>query len=383
MIGGSGLAAVGAYGAYSSLRNDADSRDFDAGRIGDVNVSTADEPEEYEARTRSGSMLRGITPTERNVERLEPIEAWVGEPHAVIGFFIDMGQSHEEIERLVLHHLQATWERGQVPHVFWQPFFPADDDTSSEINREIASGRYDETIKTWAEILSAWVYDEDGHHRRVYLNLAPEFNGDWSPWSPAVGDDSEEDFVAMWRHIHDIVSDTGLTSEFVQWIWTLDNTTRNVDREACYPGDDYVDWCGIHGYNWTTWIPWQTPSEVYDETISFIRSVADKPIAITEFGSSSETEDDERDPQKKNEWIADTYDYMEDEDIRLSLYFNVERETDWAVFDSEYGPAQADIDGESVNVYPAYREAMRSSGMLGPHPDHPRVLTDEEFAGKF
>ncbi len=381
-IGAGGIATVGAYGAYSALV-----RNGEPTNISDTpdNETLASDPVpvDTDARTRDGAMLRGVSPRARDVTVLDPFEEWLGEKHAVVGLFIDMGKEDEEIHRIVNSVFESVWSRGQVPHIFWQPFFPDLESTPAEINEELADGEYDDTIHAWADTLSAWGWDDSGRHRRVYLNLAPEFNGDWSPWSPAVGDESEEDFVDMWRHVHDILSDAGLTDPYTQWIWTVDRTTRGVDREACYPGDDYVNWCGIHGYNWVGWEAWQSPAEVYGESIDFLRGLTEKPIAITEFGTSSETEDGGHDPERKAAWISEAYKYLLGEDIRMTLYFDMIKETDWAVFDTEHGTETVEIGGREYRGYSEYKEAVTETGIMGPHPNHPRLLTDTEFAGEW
>ena len=332
-------------------------------------------------QTRAGDVLFGVAPPPPE-SLFDPFEAWLGEQHAVVGVFVDMGASEEKIESSVHETFEGIWQRGHVPHGYFQPFFPTREDTSNEINRAIAAGEYDETLQIWAETLAEWAQEGDTE-RRIYLNLAPEFNGDWSPWSPAVGDEDEDDFVEMWRHTHDLFAASGLEYEHVQWIWTLNNSTRGVDRRACYPGDDYVDWAGIHGYNWTNWGIWQSAEDVYDATVSTIRSITDNPIAITEFGTSSETESGDHDAERKNEWIIDAFDYLHEEDIRMALWFNLVKETDWSVFGGEYGLESVNAGEEEFLAYPAYRDAVTEDAVLGSHPNYELPVTEDEFAGRF
>ena len=378
--GAAGVAGMGAYGVYSTFIRDPPVGT--PGEIPDVNLSDTTLPE-YSLEDRAGWTLLGITPPSRDFTVLDPVEEWLGRRPAIIGIFIDIGQPEGEIWRLTNSIVESAWNRGHVPHIFWQPFLPSQEDASTEVNRDIAEGEYDDEIQRWADSLAAWVYEDDGDHRRLYLNLAPEFNGDWSPWSPAVGDEDEADFVDMWHHVHDIFTDNGLDSNFVQWIWTLDNTTRGVDREACYPGDSYVDWCGVHAYNWAKREPWQSPEDLYGPTVDFVRGITDKPIALTEFASSSELGGGGHDPERKNDWIEDAFRYIRENDIKMTLYFNLTKETDWAVFGGEHGVETVDIGNRSYPAYPAYRDAVTQEGVLGPRSEHPRILSDEEFAGDF
>lgn len=377
-----GVTGVGGYGLYTSTFRDRDDPAA-AGPVSAGDDTEANDPEEYDIETRDGWLLLGVSPSTRDVQALDPFESWLGKQHAVVGKFIDMGVPDDEIERIVYSLLETTWQRGHVPHVFWQPFFGSREETSDEVCSEVANGEHDDRIDTWARTLADWVAREDEPDRRLFVNFAPEMNGDWIPWSPAVGNDTEADFVAMWHHVHEAMADAGLRDDHVKWIWTLDNSTRGVDREAVYPGDDYVDWVGIHGYNWTNWGSWETPEEVYHSTFETIRSITDKPLAITEFGCSPEDEDGDPDPGRKEEWIHDAYDYFQAAGVRMTLWFNITKETDWAVFDAEHGADIATVDGTDYEVFPAYRETMDDDAVLGPHPDHPRHVTDEEFAGQF
>ncbi|WP_435348871.1 glycoside hydrolase family 26 protein [Haloarchaeobius sp. HRN-SO-5] len=380
VMGSVGVAGVGSYGVYTSLIRDGESDGFTDGpadRDGPGTQTT------FDAEPRDGTMLFGLTPTQAGTERLALLERWLEKRPLVVGKFVDIGISDDDIRWYVYSLLETLWNRGHVPHLFWQPFFGSHEGTSANVTREVANGEHDGRIEAWADALADWARNSQVPDRRLYLNLAPEMNGDWSPWSPATGDTTEADFVDMWRHVHDLVTDAGLTGSHVQWIWTIDNTTRDVDVEACYPGDEYVDWTGLHGYNWANWGVWSPPEEVYTEKLDLLRSISDRPIAVTEFGCSSETVDGDYDPSKKSQWITDVFEYFTGADVKMSLWFNSTKETDWAVFGSEYGTDSVSLDGQSYTVYPAYQRAMNEPGVLTAYPDHPRLLTDEEFAGDF
>ena len=74
-----------------------------------------------------------------------------------------------------------------------------------------------------------------------------------------------------------------------------------------YPGDEYVDWVGMNGYNWGTsvyWVScpcqskWESFSQVFDRTYNQLVALTDKPIFIGEFASSE-------DGGNKAKWISD------------------------------------------------------------------------------
>ena len=334
-----------------------------------------------EPGARDGQLLLGISPEALDLDELSAMEHWLGQRHAIVVRFWDLGINEETIEANVEGGLTGLWRNGYIPLVMLQPFFG--DETPTDITRQIANGKHDETIDHWARILGNWVNQgRTPHDRRVYLSVAPEMNGDWTPWSPAAGDTDEQDFIDMWRAIHDRFVDAGLEDHRAQWMWTVNHTSRDTSIDALYPGDDYVDWTSIHGYNWYRWGGWADAEHIYGGAIRRIRRTTDRPLAITEFGCSSEVADG-HDPERKGKWIRETFDYFHEQDIRMACIFNIDKETDWAVFGGERGTATTEVGGEPRNVYPAYREVVQDRDVLGPHPEHRRILADDEFMGRF
>ncbi|WP_170938233.1 glycoside hydrolase family 26 protein [Halorubrum sp. Hd13] len=381
LTGAAAAATIGGYQTVASLSESPDNTSPDQNQSDHGSADTDDLGPEESYESREGDILTGITPGVLDRPGREALDTWLGMDHAVEVSFVDVGMTHRGITYYLEQTLDQIWERRRVPMVMFQPAIEEDGETSSEINRHIANGEHDELFESWADKFAAWIYAEE-YPRRAYINLAPEFNGDWSPWSPAVGDTDETDFVEMWRRIHDIFSDTELDSEHIQWVWSMDTSTRGVDVSACYPGGDYVDWVGIHGYNWDGWGGWMSPAEHYDGVLETVRSITDRPIAFTEFSTSAQVEDG-FDPERKAEWIYDVYAYFLEENVRMACWYNDEPDVDWAIFGGEHGVETVTVEGIEYRVYPAYREVVNESGMLGAHPSHPQILTTEEFQGEF
>lgn len=62
----------------------------------------------------------------------------------------------------------------------------------------VASGKYDDQLATQAQALASF-----GHP--IFLLFDEEMNGTWHPFSPGQNGNTAADFVAMWRHVHDIL----------------------------------------------------------------------------------------------------------------------------------------------------------------------------------
>jgi hypothetical protein len=100
-------------------------------------------------------------------------------------------------------------------------------------------------------------------------------------------------YVAAYRHIHDVFAAQGVTN--VVWVWTPTGYSGAYGTLASfYPGDSYVDWMGYDPYNFyscngnTTWKSTATTFGTYYNWVSAgnLGSVAaSKPMILDEYGS--------------------------------------------------------------------------------------------------
>ncbi len=76
-----------------------------------------------------------------------------------------------------------------------------------------------------------------------------EMNGRWFPWSEGVNGNKSGEYVTAWRHVHDIFTAVGANK--VTWVWcpNIDPNRIFLDLASQYPGDEYVDWTCLDGYN--------------------------------------------------------------------------------------------------------------------------------------
>jgi hypothetical protein len=139
---------------------------------------------------------------------------------------------------------------------------------------EVTSGRSDKVIAETAKRLKQ-------RNRPLLLRWAWEMNGNWYVWGPAKNGNKPDEFVASWRRIHDIFRDEG--ADNVSWVWSPNwNSSPNASWnsfDALYPGDEYVDWVGVSGYN----LHREKPGDLYDGL--YEKFSARKPFMIAEVGS--------------------------------------------------------------------------------------------------
>jgi hypothetical protein len=198
--------------------------------------------------------------------------------------------------------LDATLSRGAIPIVTMGL-------SGGTTLADVVAGNQDALIRAWAKKAKAWGYP---------FLLVPwwEMNGFWYVW----GRDSN--FVAAWRHFHDLVVSEGATN--VTWAWVPNEIWSDPESDPApyYPGDAYVDWVGLDSYNFGT-NPlqpnfWETPDEVVTPTLDVLEEIAPgKPVCICETASTEVGGD-------KAAWIADMFDnYLPNHpQVKAFVWFN-------------------------------------------------------------
>ncbi|WP_440770107.1 glycoside hydrolase family 26 protein [Natronorubrum sp. DTA28] len=328
-------------------------------------------------------------------ERFRPFERWLETRFGVLTLYVN-ADDDERVRRQFLSGMTEVWQTGHVPMVTWLSYTDSESETASTITRQVRDGEYDDVLEWWVEALAAWLATDDpviDGPRRLYFRPFPEMNGDWLPWSVLEAGDAEA-FVDAWRYVHgrlmDAVDAIGADDprDRVQWLWNPNATEHGaVHTEASYPGDEYVDWVGIDGYNFgdsPMGDGWQSPDSIFEPMRDRLAALTDRPLSIPEFGTTS-SRDGGHDVQAKREWIDDVFDYVEATDVRMACWFNIDKETDWAVFGGARGTETFEDprDGERYRVYDAFRERVQRGEYVGGSTGRPGVLSDAQFRGEF
>lgn len=197
------------------------------------------------------------------------------------------------------------YQRGQVPMITWEPWNPGDNANfvrnPSEQSRyklaNIVRGDFDPYIREFAQ-------DVASVRGPVMIRPLHEMNGTWYPWCGTVNGNKPKDYVRAWRHIHDIFEEEGAVN--VTWVWSINHEsvpdTKANAYEVYYPGDEYVDWVAMSGFNWGTSSPyssWRSFEHWYKKPLGYLKTTG-KPIIISEFASVEQGGD-------KAKWIRDAY----------------------------------------------------------------------------
>jgi len=248
---------------------------------------------------------------------------------------------------------------GRTIQLAWEP-----DSFNGGVNqpnyqlKDIASGSHDQEIQRWAKELKDF-------GREILFRPMAEMNGKERPWNVGntiahiapVNGNSPEDYIPAWRHIYDIFAREGATN--VKFVWS---PNRDGSKEAAqytfdtyYPGDKYVDYVGLSGYNWGTmyatpeWTSsWQSFSDIFGPSYDTFSVKTAKPFMISETASTEKGGD-------KAAWVKDTYKNVVSRFPRVKsiTWFNVNKETDWRL-------------NSSPGSLTAYQEAMKYIGGIPP-----------------
>jgi beta-mannanase len=209
---------------------------------------------------------------------------------------------------------------GALPIVRWEPF--------KQGLADIADGRFDDYLTEFATSVKTV-------NVPIALTVAHEMNGNWYPWGTQKN--KAADFVAAWRHIHDLFEKVGATN--VIWTWTPNviNYLRDVPLKSYWPGPKYVDWIGLDGY--FTKKGDQTFKTLFRPTITEVKKISDKPILIVETGAEPGS--------MRARAVKDLFTSVaSDPNVIGFVYFNQKGSASWSI----------DSDVPALKVYRTHRD---------------------------
>jgi beta-mannanase len=244
-----------------------------------------------------------------------------GRTPAIIMWYEDW----EHFHRFPARRLNYIRSKGAMPMLTWEAW-----DSKAGPNQPkyslaaVIRGDFDPFIHRYAH--RAAVYGKP-----FYLRLHHEENGFWYPWGCHVNGNQSGEQIKAWRHVYNIFKAEGAKN--VKWVWSP-NIEFLDDMAATFPGDDYVDYVALDGYNWGTTQPkktWQRLSDIFGASYDKLASLSTKPVMIAETASAEIGGD-------KAAWILQGL--LQDVPNRLPrvqavIWFNENKETDWRVDSSD------------------------------------------------
>ena len=269
----------------------------------------------------------------------------IGRPPAIVMWYEQWGGWDNG--RLRLWEVQEVARRGATPLITWDPWDPTaglDQPTYRLVN--IVRGKFDAYVDFWANELARY-------GQPVYLRFGHEMNGNWYPWSAGVNGNTAAVYIAAWRRIQRRFVKAGARN--VRWVWSPSiEFAGSTPLDQLYPGDAYVDWVGLDGYNWGTsqsWGQWGEFDELFIPSYRRLRSLTAKPLMIAETASTEVGGD-------KAGWIRRAFlDHLPHlfPNVKAVIWFHENKETDWRV-------------SSSPEALAAFREAAHAQYFQGALP---------------
>lgn len=216
----------------------------------------------------------------------DSFEALAGKRMSLIGFSLPWAYCFTqpcEFRGFPTAQMEAIRQRGAIPAFGWASYSqPLTEDQPDFKLSKIAAGAYDAEIRQWATDAKAW-----GHAFFLLFDWEMNLHSVW-PYVEARSGNQPGDFVKMWRHVHDIFTEVGATN--VTWTWcpNIEYPGSAKPLSSLYPGDAYVDWTCIDGYNWGTQLNgWHSFREMLGPTYDVVQEIApSKPVLIGETAST-------------------------------------------------------------------------------------------------
>jgi hypothetical protein len=270
----------------------------------------------------------------RSFSGFTTFEEQLGFRFPIISFYQAWGDRPDQ-QHFPVRMVETIDRLGSVPMITWEPWV-RDFDERRRTNlpplaeREyatlaaVARGEYDFHLAPWATAAAEY-------GKPIFMRFAHEMNDPYRyPWGPQNGN-RPDDFIAAWRHVHQIFQKMGATN--VLWVWSPHISMPWF--EYYYPGDEWVDWVGTGVLNYgdvAPWSRWWSFHQILDKAYPALEGLG-KPIMISEFGTLTAGGDGAA-------WYARAFDDIRTKypRIRSVIFFNQESDVtlstaplDWTV----------------------------------------------------
>jgi hypothetical protein len=262
--------------------------------------------------------------------------------------FADCSSSPCSFYRFPRFEMETIRNFGAIPFFSWgsqSTPVPGDLNLPDFQLIDIASGAYDSYIQEFAEGARDW-----GHP--FFLRFDWEMNSNWFPWAEGANGNGPGHFILAWQRVRDIFKAVGAGNATFVWCpYAHANKQPYGPLGRYYPGDAYVDWTCLDGFNWAkngvNSQPWRSFDEIFGRSYRTItqKLAPSKPMLLAEMASGGGS-------RAKAAWIDDMFLQLRTKyrRIRGLIWFEqIDRGVQWPI---ESSPA----------VTKAFRRGIRQPG---------------------
>jgi len=220
---------------------------------------------------------------------------------------------------------------GSVIFIKLEPWSWAGADDDSFSLEKIIAGDFDARIEAFASAAAA-------HGEPIFVSFGHEMNAGWYPWGG-----NPELYKQAYIRVHGLMS---ALAGNITWVWNPDIFEGAYPISSYYPGDAYVDWVAVDGYNTEDYgEPWKTAEQLFNVAVLELESY-NKPLMIGEAACDANSENDEA--VRKPQWLYSAVEWIvgknrsgsSDNLIKAYVYFNFDKTEEeilkrWAISRTE------------------------------------------------
>lgn len=218
---------------------------------------------------------------ELHTEKLKNLEATVEKKMAIAHYY--RGWEYLKDSELI-NELNSISANGWRPMLSVNPyFFKGCLVEKKSIYKAIGDGDCDEFLNDAAKNLNNF-------SQPFFLRFAWEMNIPEMEWGMKRSYSTPEEFISAWRRFYQLLKNNGNNN--IIWVFSPNVATPNsIPFAKLYPGNEYVDWIGLDGYNKGTAESggkWLTFDQVFRNSYLELTSIApNKPMMIAEVNSEN------------------------------------------------------------------------------------------------
>jgi hypothetical protein len=255
--------------------------------------------------------------TGSNIPEIKEFEEKVSASPDYLAYFVSWGNH----EGAFPHYLAPyTKDKGRTLVIFWE----AGDYTNPSTEQSIYS--YPSILAgNWNYYIASFAREALAYGAPIILIPFSEMNGDWNSWSGTTNGNTVEEAVLAYRQVRDVFRNVpNVKFGWAPNVHSSPNTEAN-QFEKYYPGDDFVDYVGVDGFNFLD--RWDTFSSIFDDSLLRLTKY-NKPIYLFSFASAEST--------KKAEWMQDAFSQMQKYPLLSGwIWFNQDKEHNWLVWSDD------------------------------------------------
>lgn len=245
----------------------------------------------------------------------------------------------------LIESLNEISSHGWTPIISTNPsFFSECPKGNNSLYETIASGDCDEFLKAVATNLKSY-------KGIIMFRFAWEMNLPSMYWSVDFVKSTPQDFVAAWKHFYTIFEQE--QADNVKWVLSFNTSnSETIPYNELFPGDEYLDWVAIDGYNWGNtqeWGGWTSFNGVFKKSYEELVALSKKPVMLSEVNTSPTGTGG-----NKAEWLKDMLDIQLVTDypqVQAIVFFNENKEkgesVDWRL---ETSPEVVAVIKKSLNT---------------------------------